>query len=262
MWSVVELFQIGVPGDWVVDLDQAELVVKMLNRSSPLGISSTLDAQDRRSLGEMSVVQIGTARSLVKGHGKEIVMRELVNDPMTVLASVIQKKIDTTIGIGTGLGTGNEEGTGREIMVVTVTVTVSVIVVIEIGTGIVVGIMRETVTVVMIAIVREAGTVREITSVQVMNGTVVTCMREMLNMPTVSQNMTEIWLVMIRNMAITMSNTKAMMLMRRSAQSDMSMSTIRCNLTTQNLKALKRARHMMKVTTSITKLLMSTITEI
>lgn len=59
MWSVVELFQIGVPGDWVVDLDQAELVVKMLNRSSPLGISSTLDAQDRRSLGEMSVVQIG-----------------------------------------------------------------------------------------------------------------------------------------------------------------------------------------------------------
>lgn len=232
----------------------------MLNRSSPLGISSTLDAQDRRSLGEMSVVQIGTARSLVKGHGKEIVMRELVNDPMTVLASVIQKKIDTTIGIGTGLGTGNEEGTGREIMVVTV--TVSVIVVIEIGTGIVVGIMRETVTVVMIAIVREAGTVREITSVQVMNGTVVTCMREMLNMPTVSQNMTEIWLVMIRNMAITMSNTKAMMLMRRSAQSDMSMSTIRCNLTTQNLKALKRARHMMKVTTSITKLLMSTITEI
>lgn len=253
MWSVVELFQIGVPGDWVVDLDQAELVVKMLNRSSPLGISSTLDAQDRRSLGEMSVVQIGTARSLVKGHGKEIVMRELVNDPMTVLASVIQKKIDTTIGIGTGLGTGNEEGTGREIMVVTV--TVSVIVVIEIGTGIVVGIMRETVTVVMIAIVREAGTVREITSVQVMNGTVVTCMREMLNLPTVSQNM-------IRNMAITMSNTKAMMLMRRSAQSDMSMSTIRCNLTTQNLKALKRARHMMKVTTSITKLLMSTITEI
>lgn len=201
----------------------------------------------------MSVVQIGTARSLVKGHGKEIVMRELVNDPMTVLASVIQKKIDTTIGIGTGLGTGNEEGTGREIMVVTV--TVSVIVVIEIGTGIVVGIMRETVTVVMIAIVREAGTVREITSVQVMNGTVVTCMREMLNLPTVSQNM-------IRNMAITMSNTKAMMLMRRSAQSDMSMSTIRCNLTTQNLKALKRARHMMKVTTSITKLLMSTITEI
>lgn len=194
----------------------------------------------------------------MKGHGKEIVMRELVNDPMTVLASVIQKKIDTTIGIGTGLGTGNEEGTGREIMVV----TVSVIVVIEIGTGIVVGIMRETVTVVMIAIVREAGTVREITSVQVMNGTVVTCMREMLNMPTVSQNMTEIWLVMIRNMAITMSNTKAMMLMRRSAQSDMSMSTIRCNLTTQNLKALKRARHMMKVTTSITKLLMSTITEI
>lgn len=196
----------------------------------------------------------------MKGHGKEIVMRELVNDPMTVLASVIQKKIDTTIGIGTGLGTGNEEGTGREIMVVTVTVTV--IVVIEIGTGIVDGIMRETVTVVMIAIVREAGTVREITSVQVMNGTVVTCMREMLNMPTVSQNMTEIWLVMIRNMAITMSNTKAMMLMRRSAQSDMSMSTIRCNLTTQNLKALKRARHMMKVTTSITKLLMSTITEI
>lgn len=189
----------------------------------------------------------------MKGHGKEIVMRELVNDPMTVLASVIQKKIDTTIGIGTGLGTGNEEGIGREIMVVTV--TVSVIVVIEIGTGIVVGIMRETVTVVMIAIVREAGTVREITSVQVMNGTVVTCMREMLNLPTVSQNM-------IRNMAITMSNTKAMMLMRRSAQSDMSMSTIRCNLTTQNLKALKRARHMMKVTTSITKLLMSTITEI
>lgn len=38
MWSVVGLFQIGVPGDWVVDLDQAELVVKMLNRSSPLGI--------------------------------------------------------------------------------------------------------------------------------------------------------------------------------------------------------------------------------
>jgi hypothetical protein len=32
MWSVVELFQIGGQGDWVVDLDQAGLVVEVLIR--------------------------------------------------------------------------------------------------------------------------------------------------------------------------------------------------------------------------------------
>jgi hypothetical protein len=35
MWSVVELFQIGGQGDWVVDLDQAGLVVEMLIRRIP-----------------------------------------------------------------------------------------------------------------------------------------------------------------------------------------------------------------------------------
>ena len=64
-------------------------------------------------------------------------------------------------------------------------------------------------------------------------------------------------------MALTsMSNTKVMsritikfkagMGMKLKVQSDMSMNTIRHN-PTQNLKALKKARHMRKVTTSITK---------
>jgi hypothetical protein len=37
MWSVAELFQIGGPGDWVVDLDQAGLVVEMPTRRIPRG---------------------------------------------------------------------------------------------------------------------------------------------------------------------------------------------------------------------------------
>uniref|UniRef100_A0A0D9XHC7 RRM domain-containing protein n=1 Tax=Leersia perrieri TaxID=77586 RepID=A0A0D9XHC7_9ORYZ len=152
------------------------------NAEQKLSTSSMWADQDRRSLREMIAVQIETGKSPMKGHGKEIVKREPVNAPMTVLVSVIQEKIDTITGIGIGLGKGNEErtGIGKENMVVTVTV----IVVIEIGTGIVVGIMTGTVTAVMIAIVREAGTAREIMSVQVMNGTAATCMREMLIMPT------------------------------------------------------------------------------
>ena len=262
MWNVVELFQIGAPGDWVVDLDQAELVVKMLTRRSQLGSNSMLGAPDQRSLGGMIIVQIGIGRSLVKGYEKEIAMRESVNAPMTELVIVIQEKRGTTIEIGTRLGTGTEQGTGKEIM----GVTVIVIVVIEIGTEIVVGIMieRGTAIALMIAIVREAGTVREITSVQVTKGTVVTCMRGMLIMPMVRQSMTEIWLTMGRTMAMTnMSNTRVMrdmvmvkmdVGMKLSVQSDMSMSIIRRNLTMQNLKALRKARHTRKVTTSIRKL--------
>jgi len=39
MLSVVELFQIGVPGDWVVGWDQAGWVVLMLTKRIPLGTS-------------------------------------------------------------------------------------------------------------------------------------------------------------------------------------------------------------------------------
>jgi hypothetical protein len=56
MWNVVELFQIGVPGDWVVDLDRAELVVKMLTRSPQLGSNRVLGAPDQRSLRRTIVV--------------------------------------------------------------------------------------------------------------------------------------------------------------------------------------------------------------
>jgi hypothetical protein len=37
MLSVVELFQIGVPGDWVVDWDQAGWVVQILTKRILLG---------------------------------------------------------------------------------------------------------------------------------------------------------------------------------------------------------------------------------
>ncbi|KAG8095607.1 hypothetical protein GUJ93_ZPchr0012g20104 [Zizania palustris] len=70
----------------------------------------------------------------------------------------------------------------------------------------------------------------------------------------------QIWLVMISNMGIiSMINTKAMMLMRMNTQSDMSMSTIKCNPTTQNLKVLRKGKHTRKVTTSITKLMSTRI---
>lgn len=194
----------------------------------------------------------------MKGYAKEIEMRNPVSAPMTGLVNVIQEKRGTTIEIGTGLGTGTEEGIGKRTMGVTV------IVVIEIETGIVVGIMIEkrTVAALMTATVREAGTVREIMSVQVMNVNAVTCMRGMLIMPMVSQNMIESCLIMGKIMAtISMSNTEVtrhiLMVkmdvgMKQSAQSDMSMSTIRHN-PTQNLKAQRKARHMRKETTSIIK---------
>jgi hypothetical protein len=201
----------------------------------------------------------------VKGYEKEIVMRNPVSAPMTELVIVIHGKRSTITEIGTGLEIGTEEGTEKRNMAVTVTVIVIVVIETGTGTGIVVGIMieRRTVAALMTATVREAGTVREITNAQVMNVTAVTCMRGMLIMPMVSRNMTETWLIMGRIMAITsMSNTKVtrhMVMvkmdvgMKLSAQSDMSMTIIRHNQITQNLKALRKVRHTRKVTTSITK---------
>uniref|UniRef100_A0A0A9CRV8 Uncharacterized protein n=1 Tax=Arundo donax TaxID=35708 RepID=A0A0A9CRV8_ARUDO len=106
-----------------------------------------------------------------------------------------------------------------------------------------------------------------------MNGIVATCMREMLSMAMVHQNMTKICPTMGRIMAIaSMSNIKVMrpMVMTKmdvgvklSTQSGMSTSTIvltrtvrwkpaiRCNLAMLNLRALRKVRHMTKVTTSI-----------
>jgi len=271
MSSVVELFQIGVLGDWVVDLDQAGLVVKMLARSILLGSNRMLlGPPDQKSLGRMIVLQIGIGRNLVKGYEKEIVMREAVNVPMTRLVIVIQEKIGTTIEIVRGLGTGTEKGTRKEIVDVTA--------VIEIGTKIMVGIRIEigNVSALMTAIMAGAGTVTEIMSVPVMNRTlpgieteitsvratnwiVVTCRRVMLIMATVSVAIT------------SMSNKKAKrhmvmakmdMGMKLSAQSDMSITvmirTARCQPTTkrnptQNKKLRRKVRHMTKVTTSITK---------
>ena len=162
MWSAVELFQIGVLGDWVVDLDQAGLVVKMLARSILLGSNRMpLGAPDQKSLGGMIVLQIGIGRNLVKGYGKEIVMREPANVPMTGLVIVIQEKKGTTIEIVRGLVTGSEKGIRKEIVDATA--------VIEIGTKIMVGTRIEigNVSALMTAIMAGAGTVTEIMSVRV-----------------------------------------------------------------------------------------------
>jgi hypothetical protein len=277
MLSVVELFQIGVPGDWVVDWDQAGWVVQILTKRILLGSNSMGGVPDQKSLGGMIGVLKGIGRSLVKGYGKENVMRDPVNVHMTGLVIVIHEKRSTTIETVRGLGTGREGKTGKESMAVTVTV----IVVTEtgIGTGIAVGTMIEkgTAPALMIAIVRGAGiVVKEIMSVAVTSGTVATCMRGMQTMAMVGQSMTKICPATGRIMAMAiMSNTKVMrhmvmvkmdVVMKLSTQRGMTMSTIvltrtvkwkptiRCCLTMLNLKGLRKVRHMRKETTSITEL--------
>jgi len=218
----------------------------------------------------------GIGRSLVKGYGKENVMRDPVSIHMTGLVIVIHEKRSTTIETVRGLGTGREGKTGKESMAVTVTVTV--IVVTGTGTRIVVGTMIEkgTVAALMIAIVRGAGTVVK-ESAPVTSGNVATCiMRGMQTMAMVGQNMTKVCPVTGRIMAMDiMSNTKAMrhlvmvkmdVGMKLSTQRGMTMSTIvltrtvkwkptiRCSLTMQNLKGLRKVRHMRKATISTTEL--------
>ena len=219
----------------------------------------------------------GIGRSLVKGYEKENVMRDPVNVHMTGLVIVIHEKRSTTIETVRGLGTGREGKTGKESMAVTVTVTVIVVTGIGTGTGIVVGTMIEkgTVAALMIAIVRGAGTVVK-ESAPVTSGNVATCTRGMQTMPMVGQNMTKICPVTGRIMAMDiMSNTKAMrhlvmvkmdVGMKLSTQRGMTMSTIvltrtvkwkqtiRCSLTMQNLKGLRKVRHMRKATISTTEL--------
>ena len=222
----------------------------------------------------------GIGRSLVKGYGKENVMRDPVSIHMTGLVIVIHEKRSTTIETVRGLVTRREGKIGKGSMAVTVTVTVTVIVVTGTGTRIVVGTMIEkgTVAALMIAIVRGAGTVvKEIMSAPVTSGNVATCiMRGMQTMAMVGQNMTKICPVTGRIMAMDiMSNTKAMrhlvmvkmdVGMKLSTQRGMTMSTIvltrtvkwkqtiRCSLTMQNLKGLRKVRHMRKATISTTEL--------
>jgi hypothetical protein len=215
----------------------------------------------------------GIVKNLVKGYVKETVRRGPVNVRMTGLVIEIHEMRSITIETVRGLGTGREERTAKETMAVTVTVIVVT------GTGIVVGTMIEkgTTLALMIAIVREAGTVvKEIMSAPVMNATVVTCMRGMQTMAMVGQSMTKICLVTGRIMAlVSMSNTKGMthmvmvkmdVGMKLNTQSGMSTSiivlthmvkwkpTIRCSQTMLNQKALRKVRHMRKATTSITRL--------
>jgi hypothetical protein len=217
----------------------------------------------------MIVVLIGIGRSLVKGFVKEIiVMREPVNAHMIGLVIVILEMKSTTIEIGTGLGTGSEERTGKEITVV----TVIAIAVTKIGTGTVVVTMieRRIVIALMIAIMRGAGNARE-----VMNETVATYMRGILTMLLVDPNMTKVCQISDKIMDMAcMSNTKVMSPMdmvkmdvdvKMSTQRGMSMSTIvwtrtvrwnpiiRFILKMLNLMALRKVRHLRKVTTSITR---------
>jgi len=273
MLSVVEQFQIGVPGDWVVDWDQAGWVVQILIKKILLGSNSMVGVPGQKSLGEMIGVLKGIGRSLVKGYGKENVMRDPVSIHMTGLVIVIHEKRSTTIETVRGLVTRREGKIGKGSMAVTVTV----IVVTGIGTGIAVGTMIEkgTVAALMIAIVRGAGTVVK-ESAPVTSGNVATCTRGMQTMPMVGQNMTKICPVTGRIMAMDiMSNTKAMrhlvmvkmdVGMKLSTQRGMTMSTIvltrtvkwkqtiRCSLTMQNLKGLRKVRHMRKATISTTEL--------
>lgn len=203
---MVELFQIGVLGDWVVDLDQAGLVVKMLPRSILLESNRTLlGAPDQKSLGGMIVLQIGIVRNLVIGYGKEIVTRKLVNARMTGLVIVIQGKIDTTIEIVRELVIGTENGTRRE--------TVGVTAVIGIGTRIMAGIETRIETGNVSALMAGAGTVTEITSVQVTNktlaGTEITSVRAM-NMIVVTFRRVMLIMVMVSPAIASMSTTEVM----------------------------------------------------
>lgn len=253
---MVELFQIGVLGDWVVDLDQAGLVVKMLPRSILLESNRMLlGAPDQKSLGGMIVLQIGIVRNLVKGYGKESVMRDPANDPMTGV--VIQGKRGTLIETVRELGIGTENETKRE--------TEGVTAVIEIGTRIMAGTETRIEIGNVSALMAAAGTVTEITSVQVasrtlpgteitsvrdMNMTVVTCRKLMLNMVMVSAAITN---MNITEAMSSMVIAKMDMGLRLSAQSDMIITLmihtvkwqpfIRGNLTMQNLKARRKVRH-------------------
>lgn len=272
MLSVAELFRIGVPGDWVVDWDQAGWVVQRLIKRILLGSSSRVGVPDQKSLGGMIDVLIGIGRSPVKGYGKETVMKEPVSVHMTGLVIVIHEKRSITIETVRGLGTGREERTGKESMVVIV------IVVTETGTGIAAVTMKEKRTglALMIAIVRGAGiVVKEIMSAPVTNVTVATGMRGMRTMAMVGQSMTKICPVTGRIMAmVSMSNTKVMrhmvmvkmdVGMKLSTRSGMIRSIIvlirtvkwkpiiRCSLTMLNLKGLRKERHMRKATTNITE---------
>jgi hypothetical protein len=97
----------------------------------------------------------GIVRNLVKGYGRETVMRDPVSDPMTGL--VIQGKRGPTIEIVRELGTGTESETRTE--------TVGVTVVIGIGTRIMAGTETRIEIGNVSALMAGAGTVTEITSV-------------------------------------------------------------------------------------------------
>jgi len=220
---VVELFQIGALGDWVVDLDQAGLAVKMLPRSILLeSYRMLLGDPDQKSLGRMIVLQIVIVRNLVRGYGKETVMRDPVNDPMKGL--VIRGKRGPTIEIARELGTGTEREIRRE--------TVDVTAVIGIGTRIMAGTETRTEIGNVSALTAGAGTVTEITSVQVtsrtlpgteitsvhdMNMTVVTCRKLMLIMVMVSPAITS---MNITEAMGSMVMAKMNMGLKLSAQSD------------------------------------------
>ncbi|KAG2538868.1 hypothetical protein PVAP13_9NG358300 [Panicum virgatum] len=124
---------------------------------------------------------------------------------------------------------------------------------------------------------RDRTVVKEIMSAPVTSGNVATCiMRGMQTMAMVGQNMTKVCPVTGRIMTMDiMSNTKVMrhmvmvkmdVGMNLSTQRGMTMSTIvltrtvkwkptiRCSLTMQNLKGLRKVRHMRKATISTTEL--------
>lgn len=139
------------------------------------------------------------------GYGKEIVTRKLVNARMTGLVIVIQGKIDTTIETVRELVIGTENGTRRE--------TVAVTAVIGIGTRIMAGIETRIETGNVSALMAGAGTVIEITSVQVTNktlaGTEITSVRAM-NMIVVTCRRVMLIMVMVRLAITSMSTTEVM----------------------------------------------------
>lgn len=139
------------------------------------------------------------------GYGKEIVTRKLVNARMTGLVIVIQGKIDTTIETVRELVIGTENGTRRG--------TVAVTAVIGIGTRIMAGIETRIETGNVSALMAGAGTVIEITSVQVTNktlaGTEITSVRAM-NMIVVTCRRVMLIMVMVRLAITSMSTTEVM----------------------------------------------------
>ena len=189
-------------------------------------------------------------RNLVRGYGKETVMRDPVNDPMTGL--VIQGKRGPTIEIVRELGTGTESETRRE--------TVGVTAVIGIGTRIMAGTETKIEIGNVSALTAGAGTVTEITSrtlpgteitsVHDMNMTVVTCRKLMLIMVMVSPAITS---MNITEAMSSMVMAKMDMGLKLSAQSDTIITMmihiikwqpiIRDNLRMQNLKSPRKVRH-------------------